>query len=189
MPAVASLLLTPNRLRGLLRGNSKRRTLEERRQIRSAVAAWKYSEPEQREPSTLQGLADLLGVSRSTVIDCKRKLPNTLEEYLELNRVNTLPNTMKLIEELILKGPEGKGLGREGGETASRASSASFPKELPALAVGLRCPTPLSASRKWRPTPGALAEIALLFRWPRPSDHRRSNMQRSCRSQPPGRKP
>jgi hypothetical protein len=93
-----------NRKRGLLRGNIKRRTVEERRQIRAAVAAWKFSDPRHRDPPTLQGLGDVLGVSRSTVVECKRRLPNTLEEFLYLCRGNTLPHVMKAIDNLVAKG-------------------------------------------------------------------------------------
>jgi hypothetical protein len=89
--------------RGLLRGNTKRRTLAERRKIRSAVAAWKFSDPLHREPPTLQGLADALGISRAMVVQYKKRLPNTLAEYLELCRTHTLARFMEIMDNLADK--------------------------------------------------------------------------------------
>jgi hypothetical protein len=89
--------------RGLLRGNTKRRTLAERQKIRATVAAWKFSDPLHREPPTLQGLADALGISRAMIVEHKRRLPNTLAEYLNFAKTNTLARSMEIMNNLTDK--------------------------------------------------------------------------------------
>lgn len=74
--------------------------LETRREIRAAVAEWKYSDPLYREPDTLKALAGLLGISYPTIRRYKSSLPERLEDYLAMIQRNIIARALGTVTKM-----------------------------------------------------------------------------------------